>query len=242
LHVDVAVTVEAVVPANLEGQTALVIDVLRASTTMIFALANGAAAIEPVADSGEARRRREAAGNGAVLAGERRGDTVPGFDLGNSPLEMTRARVAGKTVIFTTSNGTRALLACRDAASVGVASVVNVSAAAGWAVAQGRDLTVVCAGERGAKSLEDRVCAGLVVDAVARRVPDAVLTPAAEDARAEAARYHADVGRLGTDSAWARHLRRSGRAADVAACLELDTSSLVPVFLPNVDKVVGGPR
>ncbi len=242
VNIDVAVTVESVVPTNLDGQTALVIDVLRASTTMIFALANGAAAIEPVGDSAEARRRRAAAGNGAVLAGERRGDTVPGFDLGNSPLDMTRARVAGKIVIFTTSNGTRALLACRNAASIGVAAVVNLSAAADWAVSQGRDLTVVCAGERGAKSLEDHVCAGLVVDAVARRVPHAVLSAAAQQARAEAAGYHGDVARLGTDSAWARHLRRSGRAADVAACLELDASSLVPVFLPNVDKVVGGPR
>jgi 2-phosphosulfolactate phosphatase len=242
LHIEVAVTVEAVVPASLKGQTALVIDVLRASTTMIFALASGAAAIEPVGDSAEARRRRTAAGNGAVLAGERRGDTVPGFDLGNSPLEMTRARVGGKTVIFTTSNGTRALLACREAAGIGVAGVVNVSAAARWAVGEGRDLTVVCAGERGAKSLEDHVCAGLVVHAVARLVPDAVLSPSAQDARAEAARYRDDVKRLATDSAWARHLRRSGRAGDVAACLELDTSSLVPVFLANVDKVVGAPR
>ena len=242
LRVDVAVTVEAVVPTNLPGRTALVIDVLRASTTMIAALDNGAAAIVPVAQSAEARRVHAAMGNGALLAGERRGDTVPGFDLGNSPLEMTRARVAGKTIVFTTSNGTRALLACRDAARVGVAAVVNVSAAARWVVGHRSDLTVVCAGERGGKSLEDYVCAGLVVDAVVRLVPDAVLAPAALKARAEAESYRDDVPRLGTDSAWARHLRRSGRAGDVAACLRLDTSSLVPVFLPDVDKVVAGPR
>jgi 2-phosphosulfolactate phosphatase len=242
VRVDVAVTVEAVVPAALDGQTALVIDVLRASTTMITALSNGAAAIVPVGDSAEARRLHAAAGDGALLAGERRGDTVPGFDLGNSPLEMTRARVSGKTVIFTTSNGTRALLACRAAAIVGVVGVVNVSAAARWAAEHDRDVTIVCSGERGSRSLEDHVCAGLVVDALARLVPDAVLSPSAMEARAEAEHYRGDVPRLGRDSGWARHLRRSGRAGDVAACLELDASSLVPVFLPNVDKVVAAPR
>lgn len=242
MHVDVAVTVEAVVPATLPGHTALVIDVLRASTTMIAALGNGAAAIVPVAQSAEARRVHAAMGNGALLAGERRGDTVPGFDLGNSPLEVTRARVAGKTVVFTTSNGTRALLACRSAARVGVAAIVNVSAAAHWAVEHASDLTIVCAGERGAKSLEDHVCAGLVVDAVVHLAPGAVLTRGAREAQTDAERYRGDVQRLGADSAWARHLRRSGRAGDVAACLRLDTSSLVPVFLPDVDKVVAGPR
>jgi 2-phosphosulfolactate phosphatase len=242
VRVDVAVTVEAVVPAVLGGQTALVVDVLRASTTMITALGNGAAAIIPVADAAEARRLRAAAGNGTLLAGERRGDTVPGFDLGNSPLEMTRARVSGQTVIFTTSNGTRALLACRGAAVVGVAGVVNVSAAARWAAAHDRDVTIVCSGERGSRSLEDLVCAGLIVDSLARLVPDAVLSPSATEARAEAERYRGDVPRLGRDSGWARHLRRSGRAGDVAVCLELDTSSLVPVFLPEFDKVVAAPR
>ena len=242
MRVDVVLTVEALDPWALDGRTALVIDVLRASTTMITALANGAAAIVPVGSSDEARLRRAAAGNGTLLAGERRGDTVPGFDLGNSPLEMTAPRVEGKTVIFTTSNGTRALLACRQAASVGVAAVVNASAAARWAAAQGRDVTLVCSGERGARSLEDHVGAGLVAAALHALVPAAVLTPGAAEARAEAERYRGDVARVGQDSAWARHLRRSGRGADVAFCLCLDTSALVPVFLPDVDKVVAAPR
>jgi 2-phosphosulfolactate phosphatase len=243
VRVDVAVTVEVVVPARLAGETVLVVDVLRASTTMVTALANGALGIEPVADADEARRRVAAhPGNGLVLAGERRGITVPGFELGNSPLEMTGARVRGRTIVFTTSNGTRALLACRHAAAVAVAGLVNVTAAARWAAASGRDVTVVCAGERGARSLEDHVCAGLLVDGIVRQVPAATVTAAAAAAALEAAPYATDVGRLGQDSPWALHLRRAGRADDVAVCLALDTSSLVPLFRPDVDKVVAGPR
>jgi 2-phosphosulfolactate phosphatase len=243
MRVDVVVTVEAVVSGRLDGATALVVDVLRASTTIVAALGNEATAIVPVGDVEEARRRVAAApGNGMVLAGERRGDTVPGFDLGNSPVEMTGPRVRGKTVIFTTSNGTRALLACRGAAAVGVAGLVNVTAAARWAVAGGRDVTIVCSGERGARSLEDHVCAGLLVEAIRRGATAATLTAAAREAVAAARPYVTDVGRLARDSTWASHLSRSGRADDVAACLRIDTSSMVPVFLADVDKIVAAHR
>ena len=129
-------TAEAVVPGQLAGVTVLVIDVLRASTTIVTALA----------------------------AGERRGEPLAGFDLGNSPLECGPERVGGRTVFFTTSNGTRALLAARGAAAVGVAALVNAGAAAAWAAAEGRDVVVLCAGERGRPSLEDDVCAGLLVE------------------------------------------------------------------------------
>jgi 2-phosphosulfolactate phosphatase len=241
VRVDVVVTAEAVVPACLDGRTALVVDVLRASTTIVTALGNGALAVVVVADAETARRRlSETPDGGLLLAGERRGDTLPGFDLGNSPLEMTGTRVRGKTLVFTTSNGTRALLACRGAAAVAVAGLVNASAAARWAAAGGRDVSIVCSGERGARSLEDHVCAGLLVEEIARLASPATLSEAAREAAAEARRYGGDVGRLGEDSTWARHLRRSGRGADVAACLILDSSSLVPVFLPGVDKVVAG--
>jgi len=130
VRIDVAPTADAVVQAELGGVTALVIDVLRASTTIITALSNGCDAIVPVADPQEARRRAAAAGNGgALVAGERQGEPIPGFDLSNSPVEFQSAHVRGKTVYFTTSNGTRALLAARAAEAIGIAALVNVTAA-----------------------------------------------------------------------------------------------------------------
>lgn len=232
-------TAAAVAPGSLGGATVLVVDVLRASTTMIVALANGCAGITPVADAVEARRRARAhAANGALVAGERRGEPLAGFHLGNSPLEFTRVRVGGKTVFFTTSNGTRALLAARAAAAVGVAAFVNLTAAAAWAVGQARDVVVLCAGERGARSLEDHVCAGLLVERVAAAAAGALPSAAACEAQADARRYAGDVARLGRDSAWARRLVMAGRGGDVAACLRLDTTTLVPVYLASVDKIV----
>jgi 2-phosphosulfolactate phosphatase len=243
VRIDVAPTADAVVPAELAGVTALVIDVLRASTTIITALANGCDAIVPVANPEEARRRARATQNGgALVAGERQGEPIPGFDLGNSPVEFQGPRVRGKTVYFTTSNGTRALLAARAAHAIGVAALVNVTAAAAWAAGAGHDVAVLCAGSHGRHSLEDWTCGGLVVDRILAAVPTARLSDAARDALVTGRRYAGDVGRLEHDAPWARRLIAAGRAADVAACLRLDTTVLVPRYVPNVDKIVGDPR
>jgi 2-phosphosulfolactate phosphatase len=146
--------------------------------------------------------------------------------------------VRGKTVFFTTSNGTRALLAARAAAAIGVAALVNVSAAAAWAAGAGRDVAILCAGSRGAQSLEDWTCAGLLVDRVLAVMP-ATLSDAARDALDTGRRYVDDVGRLKRDAPWARRLIAAGRGADVDACLRLDTTTLVPRYVPNIDKIVG---
>ena len=242
MRLDVALLPQLVDRQALPTSTVLVVDVLRASTTIVAALGNGCAGVVSVADPDEAHRRAGALGAGALLAGERKGLMIDGFDLGNSPLEMTRERVGGKTLVFTTSNGTQALLAARAAAAVGVAALVNLSAAAAWAHAEGRDVTVVCAGEVGRVSLEDTVCAGLLVDTLLGHEPEAELTEAAREAMEVASPYRKAPARLAEDSPWGRHLSAAGRAADLAACLVLDTSTLVPVYAPAIDKVIVGSR
>ena len=93
----------------------------------------------------------------------------PIVDLGNSPLEFTRGRVGGRTIVMTTSNGTRALVAARPAAAVGVAAFINHAAAAAWALARGRDVLLLCAGERGARSLYRTDFATFEADSVYRQ-------------------------------------------------------------------------
>ena len=237
MRLDVAFTPAALAPAALGAATALVIDVLRASTSIVTALANGCAAVVPMADPEDARRRA-AETPGALVAGERRGEPLEGFDLGNSPLEFTRDRVAGRTIFFTTTNGTGALLAVRAAAAIGVAAFVNATAAAAWALAAGRDVVVACAGDAGQRSLEDEVCAGLLVEQVRAARPDAALGPQAEEVAGRARVYGKDLARLAQESPWARRLSNRGRGADLAACLTLDTFALVPLYRANVDKIV----
>ena len=242
MRVDVILTADGVVPARLAGATALVIDVLRASTTIVTALANGAASVVPVETVEDARARKAALGPEAILAGERHSDPPEGFDLGNSPLEFTAARVQGRTIVITTSNGTKALTAARGAEAVGVAAFINAGAAAAWAAARGGDVVLVCAGELGAPSLEDQACAGVLVERLAAASAAATLTPAAVEAQELGRRYAKDLEGLARDAPHARALARKGRGVDVGLCLTLDTTTVVPVLVPDVDKLVSGPR
>jgi len=110
--IDVALTLEEVRGIPLAGVSAIVLDAVRASTTIVAALAGGASAVIPVATPDEARARGGSIEGGPVLiGGERGGAPPPGFHRGNSPAEYTPDRVRGRTVVFTTTNGTRALLA-----------------------------------------------------------------------------------------------------------------------------------
>ena len=117
MHVHVALSPAEFAGAPLERRTALVVDVIRASTTVVAACAAGCRRIVPVRDRAAALRAADALGaTGVLLAGERHGETIAGFDLGNSPLEYTADRVSGRTVVLTTTNGTAAMLEAQRAA------------------------------------------------------------------------------------------------------------------------------
>jgi 2-phosphosulfolactate phosphatase len=164
MKLDVVFTPAGLTSAEVQGRTAFVIDILRASTAICAALAHGAKAIIPVASTEEALRLAQTIGSDDVrLAGEKNCLPIPGFHLGNSPVEMTEAAVRGKTLVITTTNGTKALLACQGAGAVYPAAAVNLSAAAERArevFQRDGDLLIVCAGRDGAFSLDDAYCAG----------------------------------------------------------------------------------
>lgn len=217
---------------GLDGRVALVVDVFRATSMVIAAFGAGCVRVVPVANVDAAREKAAAmAPEPVLLAGERGGDPIDGFDLGNSPLDCTPERVGGRTLILTTTNGTAAMLKAAEAAAAAVAALTNVSAAVRWAAARGRDVTVLCSGEQGRFSLEDGVCAGLLVDGLRREDPTARLSDAAQAAQCLGHLYGPRPDRLRSDAAWARQLDRRGRAADLDACLRRDSSSLVPEII-----------
>jgi 2-phosphosulfolactate phosphatase len=164
MRLDVVFSPTGLTSAEVQGRTAFVIDILRATTSICAALHHGAKALIPVASTEEALRLAQTIGSDDVLlAGEKNCVRIPGFQLGNSPLEMTELTVRGKTVIVTTTNGTKALLACQGAAAVYGACAVNLSVSAEKArEALERDerILIVCAGRDGSFSLDDAYCAG----------------------------------------------------------------------------------
>ncbi len=231
MHVHVTLMPSEFAHLALADRTALVVDVLRASSTVVAAFAAGCAAVIPVATPAEARERAATMGPPApMLVGEQDGLAIPGFDLGNSPLECTKARVGGRTLVLTTTNGTAAMLKAREAADACVGALSNVSAAAAWARRQGRDVTVLCAGEKGRFCLEDAVCAGLIAERLLRGSGEAKLSDAARAAWALGRLYGPRLDRLRRDSAWARTLAARGRGADLDACLALDSAAMVPIL------------
>ena len=152
----------------LAGGTAVVVDILRASTTMAFALQNGAAGVMAFGTVEEAFQQREEQGDACLLGGERGGVKIDGFDLSNSPDDYGPDVVRGKTIGFTTTNGTKALLKCREASRILIGAFVNISAVAKELAAENRDVHIVCAGTNGAITGEDVLFAGALTDLLQR--------------------------------------------------------------------------
>jgi 2-phosphosulfolactate phosphatase len=231
MRVHVALTPAEFPDAPLSGRVALVVDVLRATTASVAACDAGCRRLVPVPDAEAALAMAARDGSDTVLAGERGGEALAGFHLGNSPGEFTADRVGGRTVVLTTTNGTAAMLAASRAAAAGLGALTNLSAAARWALEQDRDVSILCAGDNGAFSLEDTVCAGLLAARLADASPGAVLSEGAQAALGLGRHYGARLDRLAEDSSWARKLLRLGHAADVTWCLRADVSLVVPVFV-----------
>lgn len=143
----------------LAGSVAVVIDILRASTTITHAVAHGAAAVIPCLEVDEARERR-AADPEALLGGERGGVPIEGFDLSNSPGDYSSQRVSGKRILFTTTNGTRAMALCRQAQRVFIGCFANRRSLGQLILSTEGPVHLVCAGTDGALTREDVLFAG----------------------------------------------------------------------------------
>ena len=219
---------------ELHDRVAVVIDVLRASTSIAAALNNGARAVIPLEGVDEAMTRARSLERGDVLlAGERKMVPIPGFDLGNSPREFTSAVVTGKTIVMTTTNGTSALTGSHGAHEVVVGAFANYSAVLAWlraAARAGKSITLVCAGTNGRFALEDAICAGRYVRGIARRGIEAELGDAATIAAMIDRRMGADLPAVLRNSEHGRALMDAGHSEDVDYCATIDTHPVVPVY------------
>jgi 2-phosphosulfolactate phosphatase len=228
VNATVFLTLQEADGAVLQDHTAVVIDVLRASSTIVTALAAGAQAIYPVVSTEEAIKLATSLGrDDTLLAGERRGLKVEGFDLGNSPREFTPETVGGKRVVMSTTNGTRALVTVAGAEHVLVASFLNLSAVAA-ACADAERLAVVCAGREGRFSIDDAVCAGMLLGRLKERLGGTLEVEDAGRAVLMLAEAFGVDDALFTDAAAGRALAEIGMLDDVAWCVRVDVEELVP--------------
>jgi 2-phosphosulfolactate phosphatase len=161
MKLDVFLTPGEVTAPALAGRTVVVLDVLRATTTIVQALSVGAKSVFPVASIEEALRLANNFGRDEVLlAGERRCLPIEGFDLGNSPLEFTPEKVSGKILVMTTTNGTAAMKLAINAARVYIGSLLNLGAIVDELVRTEADPVLLCSGRERHFALEDATSAG----------------------------------------------------------------------------------
>ena len=229
-------------PGELGGmelpERVVVLDVLRATSTIVEALANGARSVLPVDTADDAVRIAQNVGRDTVLlCGERKALPIEGFDLGNSPTEFTSERVGDRALVMTTTNGTRAFLAVAERRGGGsgeggtilVASFLNLKAVTERLAADARPVALVCAGREGRFGVDDAVCAGAIVRGLEAAGMELVLNDAGK-----AAMTLADPDRplfeTLKDSAAGRHLVELGLEEDVAFCARRDRTAVVPVL------------
>lgn len=225
-------------PEDLLQSAAVVIDVLRASTTIVQALANGANIVWPCLTPDEARTVAErGAPDTVLLGGERHGQLIPGFDLDNSPFSYTREQVAGREIAFTTTNGTKALLASRAAQEVLVGAFVNRAAIVHHLVEHHQNVVLVCAGTDGHLTAEDILFAGAVVhDLVAARPawePVGVQARMALDYFLARSRDPESFRAAFLGGRGARNLTELGYHRDLEFAQQNDLFTIVPRFDPT---------
>ncbi len=218
---------------DLTGRGVVVIDVLRATTTVITALANGAKAVIPAATSEEAvRLASNLEKDGVLLAGERKCLKIEGFALGNSPREMSAAAVAGKTIVLATANGTPALVATQGGDPVLVGAPANFKALAARAraiLAQRGYLVIVCAGRERQFAVEDAYTAGRLIKAVKKGLRKLALNDAATAAVALTDAFATWKEALEGSEA-ARQLAEVDLAEDVRFAAKADRFTVVPTY------------
>jgi 2-phosphosulfolactate phosphatase len=222
-------------PGDLAGGVAVVIDVLRASTTIITALANGAARVIPcgIVETARSLAAEDESGN-TLTGGERRGVKIEGFDLDNSPASYSRERVAGKTIAFTTTNGTAALLKTDGAARVLIGALVNRQAIVDVLHADGRPVHLICAGTDGRLTSEDLLGAGAIAAGLTR-FDDVELE---DNATHNAARQWSETP--GSQllaalrgSSGGSNLVELGFDRDIVRAAEVDSIAIVPEYSPT---------
>ncbi len=227
---------------QLRDKNIVVLDILRASTTIIVALNNGAREIIPVGSIESAVKISGSLfGEVTLRGGERNGKMIEGFNLGNSPLEYGEAAVRGKSIIYCTTNGSVAMAKSRYARTLVVGAFVNLSAVVDHIKAEKKDFLLICAGRVnsiGYFSLEDAVCAGMMIQ---KLMKDESLELELSDSAKASLALHKSFGRsilkMLRTSEHGKYLAEIGFAEDLKICAAVDSVPILPTLQGTVIKL-----
>jgi 2-phosphosulfolactate phosphatase len=210
---------------NVEDYIVVIIDIFRATSSICYGIENGAEAIIPVAEIEECEAYRA---HGHLLAAERNGEVVTGFDFGNSPFSYTVEKVAGKTIVLTTTNGTQALHLSRSAKRVVIGSFLNLTAVCNWLKTQNDNILLVCAGWKNNFNLEDTLFAGAVIEQL--KDLDFKLDDPAIAANDLFQTGKSDISQYLKKTSHSERLKKLGIEKDIEFCLQVDLTTAIPVL------------
>lgn len=231
MRLDVFLTPGELLPADIADRPVVVIDILRATSTIVQALSAGAKSIYPVSSIEDALRLANTFGRDEVLlCGERRCLPIEGFDLGNSPREFTRDRVGGKTLVMSTTNGTAAMSLTTGASRVYIGSLLNLGAIVDELVSGSAEPVFLCSGRERHFALEDAVCAGLMAQRLMKaRSAEWVLNDGARAAISLAQSFGASEELFRT-TAGGRAIADAGLEEDLPFCAQADLHDVLPIL------------
>jgi 2-phosphosulfolactate phosphatase len=231
MKIDLAFTPYELEKKDLRGKAVVVIDALRATSTMIVAFENGCSGFIPVSTIEEALQLAALKEDpNLLLGGERRAMPIEGFHLGNSPRDYRPEKIRGKVIVLTTTNGTQALLAARKAAEIFIGAFLNISALSQRLEEVGRDVIIACAGEKDLFCLEDTVCGGAIIDQLEKAGVPLLKSDAAMAAKVLYEYCEGDIYGMLAGCEWGQYLESVGLGKDVRICAQVDSSRLVPVY------------
>jgi len=221
---------------QLRDRNVVVIDVLRASTTVTVALFNGAREIIPVASiESAAKISGSLFGEVTLRGGERNGKIIEGFNLGNSPVEYSESAVKGKSIIYCTTNGSIAMAKCRYAKSMIIGSFVNLSKVIEFMCKENKDYIIICAGRVNSMdnfALEDVVCAGMIIDKLMDKDDiELELSDSAKAARAVYKSLGRSILKMLKNTEHGKYLIEIGFSEDIKICSAIDSVPVLPMLL-----------
>jgi 2-phosphosulfolactate phosphatase len=231
MNIEVFLTGAQLEEEDVKGRTVVVIDVLRACSTIVTALSNGARSVVPVPDMAQAGKIASNLDQASyLLGGERDGQRIEGYHLGNSPLEYGRETVKDRTVILNTTNGTTALAQARQAEHLIVGCLLNASTVIDFVRSTGLPLTIVCAGWRNRVSLEDTLCAGLFLYELWNGIEPERVSDTSHIAFTQYANDRGDLTKALRRSNHAGWLTRQGYGEDVEYSFQIDAVPVLPYY------------
>jgi len=221
------------------GKTTVVIDVLRASSTIIKALSNGAKEVVPVGTVEFAVKVSGGIfGGQTLLGGERNTKKIEGFALGNSPSEYTSEIVSAKSIVFYSTNGSRAIVKAKYSSNLFVCSFNNLSAVAKHLKKLNEDVIILCSGNNNFMSLEDSVCAGMLVNKLISLDESIVLMDSPRSAMTLFKSFGRSIPNFLSETDHGKILIENGFESDLKDCAELDSTEIIPNYSDNVITVL----